>query len=112
MLRVGRTRGRQGHDPRADPIAGAARLLLDCALALERGEQSGSGALGQLDPVGDLGHPDRAVGERGEHGERPLDRLDPFSRRLGTGYGHPVVPSATLLVCVPSYGIVPHRGTH
>ena len=68
--------GRQIRDPRPQPVAGPARLLLDGAFVPQRGQQARGGALRHTDPLGDLGHADRAIRESGQHGERALDGLD------------------------------------
>ena len=53
-----------------------ARDLLDRAFAHERRQQPRGRGLGQAGPIGDLGHAERAVAERTEHGEGSSDGLD------------------------------------
>ena len=59
-----------------EPVARVARDLLDGALVAERREHPRGRRLGQLRPLRDLGHADRAVRQRAEHGEGSLDGLD------------------------------------
>ena len=67
---------RERDDPATEPVAGIARDLLDHSLSGEGREHPGRRRLREVDPLRDLGHADRPVGERGQDGEGSLDGLN------------------------------------
>jgi hypothetical protein len=57
----------------SQPIPPFAGNLLDGALSRERCQHSGGGRLREIDPLGDLCDPDRALGEDSEHRKGAFD---------------------------------------
>ena len=73
------TRKHRGGDldhPATDSVAAARLHLLDHAELLERRQHPRHGALGQVDPIGDVGDARRPARQAAQHGERPLDGLN------------------------------------
>ena len=64
------------------PVGPAGLDLLNGLLGLKGGQQTGHRALGQVHPVGQLGHPQRPLSQRPQQPERPLNRLHRHPGRI------------------------------